>query len=1315
MTRKPYLKITAGILLAAVIFATMAVVLIPRLLDLDSYRAQILDMAQKSLNRHVSYKTASVSWHFGPSFVFRGITIEEKSGGKAFLEADRLSFRLALLPLLRKQVRLRELVVDRPVLALDRNKAGLFNISDIFAGKPSQFKFRIKAVRIKNGLVRFTDHFSDPEGFTASLENLDLSVSSLARGTTSEFKLSTAIPDKGGRAEISFSGTAGIPAQGEPLSDAKVDAVFSVKNLDAGRYWPYYGRYLPFERIRGNLDLAGVFKGKPAEFTTKGSLRVRDLRFNYPRVFNSTLTPKDLQLSYDAELTPRNLSAKSLDLTVDGLRVRGSCTLNDIHGNDPRIIAQASTSPFRLEEYRRYIPYGVIAKDTADFIEQHIKGGIYRLDEGRLDGRVSRILHMDRGDNYNVLSIRGRVDQGLVTFGPRVPGFNNIRGELEMRGKDFIMRRMTGNFGGSPFTLEGKITDYPLDTPSSYPFTMTMSPRPEEVAWLLRQGKPRKLAFSGPSVLRLSGSGTTADYRLTGSWDLSGADYNFRELVHKPAGLTNRITLSARLGKAEARLSELRCELPPLDLAARATYRYKDKDPLSFAVNTNRFTVGKSLPIFPGLRKYRPSGSLQADIRGRGNPARADTLRWNGAVSLAGFSVRPLEQIKSLSDISGTIRFTEAAMETKRIIGRLGDSAFTVKGRVAGVSNPTVNLDFSSPVLHLEDLGFRSPGEKLEVKKLSGSISLKDGNLAITSLSGRVNRSVFTMTGDVLDVRNPKITLSANFPFFRVEDMAPLTQLKRAGHDKALPHVMALKARVTAEAGTVRDIPIEKLDTELSLENNRLVVQTLNVGVFGGSVSGSGQADAAAAGGPVYQARYRLNHVDAVELLRAAGIKGYITGLLAAEGELTARGNNREELKKTASGSAEIHLREGGLYALLDTRGGAGVNIPYTALDASLSLKDETLTMQSVNAGVFGGTVSGNGRVDFAAVGGPMYQAHYRLDQIDASQLFRTAGGEGDITGLLTAGGELTARGTDPAELKKSARGSVEIELNDGMIRPAARAGQGAVREVPFKKLLARLSFERNVLDIKSARIDAFGGVIAGQGVADFSAPSGPSYRVGGRMESIDAAKFFGAFGVTREISGLLTLQGDLTARGDSASALKKTVRGTVGMHLAKGVINKFHVLSKVFSILNVSQLLSFRLPDMVSAGMPYNRIDGTFSFDDGTVSTSDLSISSPSINMTVVGKTDLVKEDMDLMIGVQPLQTVDKVVSRIPVVGWILTGGDRQFLVTYYEARGKWDDPKVSAIPVTSLTRGVFNIFKRAFSLPEKLITELGEAIMGK
>jgi len=75
----------------------------------------------------------------------------------------------------------------------------------------------------------------------------------------------------------------------------------------------------------------------------------------------------------------------------------------------------------------------------------------------------------------------------------------------------------------------------------------------------------------------------------------------------------------------------------------------------------------------------------------------------------------------------------------------------------------------------------------------------------------------------------------------------------------------------------------------------------------------------------------------------------------------------------------------------------------------------------------------------------------------------------------------------------------------------------------------------------------------------------------------------------------------------------------------------------------------------------------------------------------------------------------VDKVVNRIPVVGWLLTGKDKSFLTAYFEAKGKWSDPKVSAIPAKSLAKGALNVFRRVFELPMRLFTDTGEVILGK
>ena len=135
----------------------------------------------------------------------------------------------------------------------------------------------------------------------------------------------------------------------------------------------------------------------------------------------------------------------------------------------------------------------------------------------------------------------------------------------------------------------------------------------------------------------------------------------------------------------------------------------------------------------------------------------------------------------------------------------------------------------------------------------------------------------------------------------------------------------------------------------------------------------------------------------------------------------------------------------------------------------------------------------------------------------------------------------------------------------------------------------------------------------------------------------------------------------------------------------------------------------------MVSGGMPYNRIAGTLSIHEGIVSTKDLFLDGNAMNISCVGKIDMTREEIDATIGVQPLQTVDKVVSRIPIVGWILTGKNKTLVTAYFEAKGKLDDPKVAAIPVKYLTKGVFDIFRRVFELPAKLFTDTGEVIIGR
>jgi uncharacterized protein YhdP len=197
-----------------------------------------------------------------------------------------------------------------------------------------------------------------------------------------------------------------------------------------------------------------------------------------------------------------------------------------------------------------------------------------------------------------------------------------------------------------------------------------------------------------------------------------------------------------------------------------------------------------------------------------------------------------------------------------------------------------------------------------------------------------------------------------------------------------------------------------------------------------------------------------------------------------------------------------------------------------------------------------------------------------------------------------------------------------------------------------------------------------------------------------------------------RRVKGTVTASGELTATGKTAAELKATAAGPVRIDIQKGTIRKVNSLYKIFSVLNMSQLLKFKLPDLTADGMPYNSITANLLLKNGIMTSKDFFIDSDVINILAMGSMDVIQERIDLRVGLQPLQTLDKIVSKIPVMGWILTDEDKRFITVYFEVKGPVEDPQVRAIPGRELSAEGLDMVKRVFKLPQKLITDTGEIL---
>lgn len=266
-----------------------------------------------------------------------------------------------------------------------------------------------------------------------------------------------------------------------------------------------------------------------------------------------------------------------------------------------------------------------------------------------------------------------------------------------------------------------------------------------------------------------------------------------------------------------------------------------------------------------------------------------------------------------------------------------------------------------------------------------------------------------------------------------------------------------------------------------------------------------------------------------------------------------------------------------------------------------------------------------------------------------------------------------------------------------------ANAVSGDLYGMKFQKASGVITPGRHRLIIHPLVFSANEGYCDAQVIVDFSKKAPPQLRISGHAEDVDALEVY------RELLNQKNiirgkLRGDFYVTGEIGANYLPSSYGEFSVEVNKGVLHEFQVLSKVFSLLNVSQIFAFKLPDMDLEGMPFDKLSANFHLDHGVLKSDDLKIMSEAMNQAYAGQLDLVNKEIDLTLQVHPLGTVDKIISRIPVAGWLLTGDNKAFLTAYFSVTGKIGDVSVEAMPLNTLSDQTIGLLKRTFGLPFKL-----------
>jgi hypothetical protein len=187
-------------------------------------------------------------------------------------------------------------------------------------------------------------------------------------------------------------------------------------------------------------------------------------------------------------------------------------------------------------------------------------------------------------------------------------------------------------------------------------------------------------------------------------------------------------------------------------------------------------------------------------------------------------------------------------------------------------------------------------------------------------------------------------------------------------------------------------------------------------------------------------------------------------------------------------------------------------------------------------------------------------------------------------------------------------------------------------------------------------------------------------------------------------ITGAYSLSVRLAGKG-TGDALVRSLRGQGELTLKDGRINKMTFLSRIFSYLNVTELLRGKLPDLGKEGFPYKTLAGHGEVKDGKFLLVEGTMDAPSMGIAATGEIDLIRREEDLKVLVSPFGTVDAVVRKIPVLGYILGGT----LVSIPVAvRGDLSDPKVTPLEAAAVGKGLLGIVERTFKAPAHILSPI-------
>ncbi len=213
------------------------------------------------------------------------------------------------------------------------------------------------------------------------------------------------------------------------------------------------------------------------------------------------------------------------------------------------------------------------------------------------------------------------------------------------------------------------------------------------------------------------------------------------------------------------------------------------------------------------------------------------------------------------------------------------------------------------------------------------------------------------------------------------------------------------------------------------------------------------------------------------------------------------------------------------------------------------------------------------------------------------------------------------------------------------------------------------------------------------------------------KVKDMPIENIFDCIGIKKYIDGKLYMKLHLYAKARQFNNIISHLNGKAIVLVKKGKIYKAQPILKILDFFSISNIFKNPL-DIFESGVPFKAIKVKAEVKNGIIKSDKMFLESNALNAAAKGTLNLVKQSIDMGIAVQPLSTVDSIISKLPLVGYIIGGKDKKITLYYFKIKGPFNNVEIKQTPIKNLVNGTLNLFKRILLSPVHIFENMDKDI---